>query len=397
MKITIISNYFYPEIGAASKRITDMAMGLKAAGNEIEVVCPLPNYPQGKIFEGYRGKFFRKEDYKGITVRRYWISPSVSKNPLLRVWSMFSFAFNLIFETWHFIKQKPHCIIIQNSPLFVSFMGIVVSKASRRSKIVLNISDLWPLSALELGAIKKGFFYSLLERVERFNYRHSDLIVGQSEEIIEHASAIVHKPSFLYRNLSFNKASGYVQTTERKPLRIVYAGLLGVAQGVLDIVQQVDFKKLGAEMHIYGNGNETAKIVEYINTHPKNGVFFHGSLPHKEMMETLPTFHASLVPLRTHIKGAVPSKIFEMASVGVPVLFSGGGEGEKIVKTMYLGLASPPDDMKALEDNIAKMVLFNDGEYAKLRQSCLDAASTHFDFQKQMERLCLELEKVVRR
>src|SRR5674476_240287 len=117
MKITIISNYFTPEIGAAPKRISDLALGLSESGHNIEVICPMPNYPQGKIFYGYRGSFFRKESWNNIIVRRYWISPSVSKNPILRAWSMFSFAVNLLFEIPHLIRRTPDFIIIQNSPL----------------------------------------------------------------------------------------------------------------------------------------------------------------------------------------------------------------------------------------------------------------------------------------
>ena len=201
MKIYFISNYFSPEIGAAPKRITEMALGLSKAGNEVEVVCPLPNYPFGKIFKEYRGKIFLKENYNGIAVRRYWISPSISKNALGRTWSMISFSLSILLEIWHLLKYKPDCIIIQNSPLFVSFTGIIISKLIHRSKVVLNISDLWPLSALELGIIKPGIMYKILQRIERFNYMApTSLLVRRMNSA--HALAIAPKPSFLYRNFA---------------------------------------------------------------------------------------------------------------------------------------------------------------------------------------------------
>jgi glycosyltransferase involved in cell wall biosynthesis len=309
MKIYFISNFFYPEIGAAPKRISEMALGLSRAGNQVEVVCPMPNYPYGKILKAYRGRFFFKENYKGIIVRRYWVSPSISRNAILRAWSMFSFASNLLFEIWHLRKNKPDCIIIQNYPIFVSFIGMIVSKMITRSKVVLNISDLWPLTALELGFIKQGLLYKLLQRIERFIYFNSNLIVGQTEGIIEYAIAIAPKASFLYRNLPVSGVgeSDYLEVPGQ--FTIIYAGLLGLAQGVFNIVKNINFKNYGVELHIYGNGNEATKIIEYISANPNNGIVYKGILPYEEIIKILPSYKAALVPLCFDIKVAAPSNI----------------------------------------------------------------------------------------
>ena len=159
MKVLIVSNYLYPETGAATA---------------------FPNYPTGKVFPGYTSGLFKKEKIKGFNVRRYRTYNSISKNPLKRVISMLSFGVMMFFDIKHLIKEKYDFIIVQNSPLLVSCFAILYAKIFTSSKIVLNVSDLWPLSALELGAIKKGQFYSLLEKIELFNYRSACLILGQS-------------------------------------------------------------------------------------------------------------------------------------------------------------------------------------------------------------------------
>ena len=71
MKVLVVSFYYEPELGAAPSRITNLAKGLKSFGVDVDVLTCLPNYPKGKIFDGYRGHFSMKETMDGINVFRY--------------------------------------------------------------------------------------------------------------------------------------------------------------------------------------------------------------------------------------------------------------------------------------------------------------------------------------
>ena len=281
MKVSIISIFFYPEKGAAPYRITMLAKMLKERGYDVEIITALPNYPTGKIFESYRGKFFMKEEYEGISIRRYWLYASNSNNPFLRVIGMFSFAFTIWFSLFHLIKRQSDFIIIQSPPLFVGFSSIWLSMFTK-SKRVLNISDVWPLTALELGVVKKGVFYTFSEWVERKMYKGAQAIIGQSNEILTHVSKHIKRPAFLYRNL--DQISPFIGnqmefSPSNHPPKIVYAGLLGLAQGVSLVINNIDFKKLGIEFHIYGNGVEQEIIEQYISDNPHCNIYYYGSYP----------------------------------------------------------------------------------------------------------------------
>ncbi len=99
MKILIVSSYYFPELGAAPSRITNMAEGLQKQGMEVDILTCLPNYPKGKIFDGYKGKFSLHEQHHGINIFRYWTYATVSKSPLLRILNMLCFSFLL----WSFV------------------------------------------------------------------------------------------------------------------------------------------------------------------------------------------------------------------------------------------------------------------------------------------------------
>ena len=157
MRVLIVSPSYLPEIGAAPSRITNMAEGLSGLGIKVDVLTCLPNYPKGRIFDGYRGAFSKTEDVNGITVFRYWTYASISKKPLVRLASMCAFATTL----WCFALKRKRIksydkVIIQTPPVLAAASAMLLFRCCYRKKVVLNVSDLWPLSAVELGHERGG-------------------------------------------------------------------------------------------------------------------------------------------------------------------------------------------------------------------------------------------------
>ncbi len=103
--ILIITSYFPPEIGAASNRIFHLAEGLQKLNFNVSVTTPLPNYPTGKIFDAYQGKFSQTSIENNITIHRLWIYATVSKNKFLRLIAMLSYSFSLIFMPSFSLRQ----------------------------------------------------------------------------------------------------------------------------------------------------------------------------------------------------------------------------------------------------------------------------------------------------
>jgi glycosyltransferase involved in cell wall biosynthesis len=385
-KVLIVSFYYTPEIGAAASRIGNMAEGLQRQGLSVDVLTCLPNYPRGRIFEGYRGCYSKKEVINGINIYRYWTYATVARTPLARLLGMAFF----ILAIWVFglkvrlIRKYDH-VVIQSPPLPVAYFATLLFRCLYRKHTVLNVSDLWPESAVELGAVKRGsLYYKVLYHMERFVYRHNTAYQGQSQEIVDHVNAMVpQKLHFLYRNLQPHSVATTTDSKPRQPLKLVYAGLFGVAQDILGMIQAIDFKACGAELHLYGGGNQVNAINDYLATHDC-AVVNHGYVSKEQINRELSLYHASIVPLAVRIKGAVPSKIFDLLPHGVPILFCGGGEGEQIVAGNHLGLTSKPGDYEALRNNICTIASLSDADYEQMRRNCLTAAENEFNFDSQM-------------
>jgi hypothetical protein len=188
-EILIISNYYPPEKGAAANRIEQLALKLKQNNYNVSVICPLGNYPKGELFPEYKGKFTVTENRDGIKIKRLWIYPSVSKNILLRLISVMSFSVGLF--VYLIFRKTPKKIIIQSPPLLLSFISICILSLKKK-KIVLNISDLWPLAAIELKALRPGSIsHKISLFFEKYIYKNATLILGQSQEIIDHVHVIL--------------------------------------------------------------------------------------------------------------------------------------------------------------------------------------------------------------
>tara|TARA_B100001769_G_C22112478_1_gene602323 strand:- start:5469 stop:6659 length:1191 start_codon:yes stop_codon:yes gene_type:complete len=390
MKILIISNYYPPEIGAASNRIYCMAESLHKKNHLVTIISPLPNYPKGKIFKEYSNKFFIKESLSGINNYRFWIYATISKSPIARAISMISFSLTLWLSIFKIKNLKKYDkVIIQNSPLFVSFSSIILFKKIYNLETILNVSDLWPKTAQDLGQLKKGILLHILEMIEKFNYSNSDKIIGQSKEILKHISSFINRPSFHYRNLQKNNSKFFSKQKIKKKEKftLIYAGLLGVAQGIYELIKNIDLSELDIELHIYGEGNEKSIIESYCTKNPKNNIKYCGILTKKDILKILPSYHLSIVPLKHNIIGAFPSKIYELTSCNVPIIYLGKGEAKDFIIKNKLGFCLNPSDYKGLNKLISEIVLIDKIDYISMTENCTKTTLNYLDFDKQIEEL----------
>lgn len=384
-EILLITNYFPPEKGAAPNRMHSLATELGKQGYKVWVACPLPNYPTGKVFKNYRNKFMVTEEESFGKVFRLWVWPSNSANKIIRLISMVSFSLSLVF--FFLFKRLPKKIFIQYSPIFVGYTGVFLSKLFSK-RIVLNVSDLWPLAGKEMGILNDGFYYSQLLKIEKYCYKHSHLIVGQSEEILEHISKFEAPDSlFLYRNIPNFEPKFPKDESIKGEIKIVYAGLLGVAQGIYQICKKINFSE-NVTFHIYGSGPEASKIEALKKEH----VYFHGEVERAVLHEVLQEYHLAFIPLTNRIYGSVPSKIFEYSRLGLPILYMAGGEGETLVRENQLGWTVPVNDFKKLQQFTDALTpeMFQHYPKSAIQNKAMDV----FNFDKQFAQFVKVLDAV---
>jgi len=402
MRIAILSQYYPPELGAPQRRLSFLARLLARRGHNVWVLTAMPNYPSGRIFPGYGG-WLRRERVDGVTILRSFIYPSNSLSFLPRMTSYLSFvASSAVNGLW--ALPGLDVLIVESPPLFLAVSGFALSRA-KRARLVFNVSDLWPASALELGVIRRGLFYRLASALERFAYKNANLVSGQSRGIVEDIQA--RHPQA--RVCLFSNA---VDTAEFSPDRwseslrgvyagpdemlVTYAGLHGLAQGlhqVLDSAADLG-RAAGIRFLLVGDGPEKAQLMARAQAEGLSHVTFRPAIAAAEVPVLLASSDVILVPLRTALTGAVPSKLYEAMACGRPVVVSADGDAKRIVTDAGCGITVHPGDSKGLSDAI-RALKANPALRHEMGLRGRKAAQTFFDRERVTERFIDALEELV--
>ena len=188
-----------------------------------------------------------------------------------------------------------------------------------------------------------------------------DSVLGQSQEILSHINGLeVDKPSFLYRNIPQFNVPMVTEKKIKSEITLVYAGLLGVAQGLNEICARIKLPP-HVTLHIYGAGPEAIAIRSVTN----DQIRYHGEIDRESLHKELQQYDIAFIPLINRIYGSVPSKIFEFSMLGLPLLYFAGGEGEDIVKKNNLGWSVSVSGIDELQQFLNSLTIDKLKEFPK--------------------------------
>jgi colanic acid biosynthesis glycosyl transferase WcaI len=387
VKITILTQYYPPEIGAPQNRLSHLASHLASAGHELTVLTAMPNYPSGKIHKGYGG-VLRSERQGRVRVIRSLICPSRSAALLPRLLSYFSFvASSAVFGS--FLLKQSDFLLVESPPLFLGITAVWLSRL-KRAKLIFNVSDLWPESAVRVGVIRQdSFAHRLGKRLEAFCYRYAWLVTGQSRTILQDIQTrFPGRTTFLWSNGADTQAFQPQRGTEESRARltsngefvVLYAGLHGLAQGleqVLDAASELQ-REGGFRFVLVGDGPLKQKLRRRVTDTGIRNVTFLETVPSAEMPALLAAADLAVVPLGMHIPGAIPSKLYEAMASGRPVVLIASGEAAEFLLRLRAGLVVAPGQIASLVRGIRE--LRSNPELAlTLSRNARQAAVEHFD------------------
>ncbi len=405
MKILILTQYFPPEMGAPQARLSELGERLIDLGWEVEALTALPNYPAGRVFPGYARRRPAVESVGRIRTVRVPLLPS-QKGFVKRLACYFSFAAS---AAWYGprLAARPDVLFVESPPLFIGFAARWLAWRWR-CPYVLNVSDLWPGSAIEMGVVKPGLATRLAERLELSLYRHAAGVTGQSEEIVESVAArspgtpaeVITNgvdPARFGPSIPGEADAGARALIGPEPGPVfLYAGLLGLAQGldqILDVAAALP-PDIPGRCVLVGEGPVREALQARIDREKIGRVRLVPAQPRERIPALLAAADVAVATLGLRLQGAVPSKIYEAMASARPLLLIAEGEAARRVERAECGLTVRPGDLEGARQ--AWVRLATDPELrARLGAAGRRAAETTYDRTRIAERLDRFLRKIL--
>jgi glycosyltransferase involved in cell wall biosynthesis len=367
MNFLVLTLYFPPEIGAAPTRLDAMTRELAKLGHNVEVVTGMPNYPQGKIFPGFRGSFYRREVRDGVVLHRVWLYPTVGRG-LGRLLNYISFS---LFSLYGLLRaKKPDFLFVESPPLTLSIPAGIYSFL-RNVPPILNVADLWPDTLVEMGLLPRGIMLDLLFHLERWAYGKAAFINTVTSGMYD----VLRKDKAIPTSKLLFLPNG-VDTERHRPQEpdealksnlglagkkvILYSGTLGRAHALENVLQAANLLKDEKDIHFFflGDGSERPALEEMKRRLQLDNVTFHNLVSIEKLAPFQSMADCGLVSIRNIpiFEGARPSKMFPLLAAGKPLLFCGHGEGANLVREAKAGIVVPSGEPQALARAIAELL-----------------------------------------
>ena len=389
MRILFLTENFPPETNAAATRVSERALYWIKAGHQVTVLTSAPNFPGGKLFDGWSNSWRRVSDLGGIRVVRVktYIAPNEGfAKRILDFLSFMASAFVAgLFET------RPD-VVVSTSPQFFAAVGGWALAAARRVPFVFELGDLWPRSITAVGAMKDSPVIGAIEALELFLYRRSAAVVALTRAF---------KADLIARRIPAEKIAVVINGVDlpryaprprdealeaewglQGKFVVGYVGTHGMAHGLINVLDAAGRLKETAphiRFLLVGNGAERQMLMDEARRRDLSNVVFGPPQPKERMPAVWSLCDVALIHLKDSPAFAevIPSKMFEAMGMGLPLLLvAPRGEASHIVEADGAGLfvpAADPDGLAAAARRLAD----DHREREALAAASLAAAASH--------------------
>lgn len=369
MRILLLTDNYPPESSPPALRCSMHAKRWVERGCHVNIVTSFPNFPEGKVFGGYRQSLFKRETLDTVDVLRVPTLIFANSGTLLRIADFLSYMVTSSIASL-FVK-RPDVVVATSPQFFTAVAGWFVSRVYRRP-FVFEIRDLWPDSIVAVGAMKEGLAIRLVRRLEQYLYRKADLIITVTSAFrdiliargIDGRKIAVVTNGIDTAQLTPGPASAELRRKlglEGKSV-VSYIGTVGMAHGlqlILDAAEAVRERLPEIQFVIVGSGAELQELREQADRRGLANVTFVGRVAHAEVLEYWRLSDVTLVLLKDTplFRTVIPSKVFEAMATGTPIITNVHGELQTILEPLDAAEIIPPDDLTALVAAIERLLL----------------------------------------
>lgn len=385
MKLLFLTDNFYPEVNAPATRTIEHCREWVRNGIDVTVVTCNPNFPQGKIYAGYRNRPYRVEYIDGIRVVRVWSYITANEGFLKRTLDYISFSITGFLAG---LFQRADLIVATSPQFFTALAGRTLS-FWKRTPWIMEVRDLWPESIKTVGAMKDNAAIRYFEWQEKRCYRSARHIVVVTDSFREKLIgrgvpadkiSIVKNGANLTLYHPLPKDRQLQESLRLGDKKVVgYIGTFGMAHK-LDFILQCAKETSDGSIHylLIGEGAEKGKLLKMKEELHLTNVTILGAVPKEQVPRYISLLDVALINLRKSdlFKSVIPSKMFENAAMNVPILMGVDGEARQIVESYHAGLCFEPECKDDFFDKLHRLT--GDPQcYTKCVEGCRTLAAAY--------------------
>lgn len=363
MKILIVTQYYFPE----SFKSNDLSFELQKRGHEVTVLTGLPNYPEGKMYDGYGVFKNRKQEINGVKVIRSLLLLRGKGGGIRLFLNYFSFAFFASIKAFFLnFGNKYDAVIVHEPSPITQFYPALLLKKLQNAPVYFWVMDLWPESLEIAGGVKNKFILNFFKKMVITFYKNSEKILITSKGF---KNSIVEKGDFENKLEYFpNWAEDSISEGDQNfpvpdlpvGFKVMFAGNVGEAQDMESIMNAALALKDHSEIKfiIVGDGRKMPFVQDFIEKNNlQKTVFTVGRFPVEAMASFFAKADVMLVSLKDDkiFNLTVPAKVQAYMSASKPIVAMLNGEGAEIIEEAKCGLAAPAGDSNKLAETILKM------------------------------------------
>ena len=350
MRVVFLTHYYPPERGAPQTRIAELAGRLAARGLDVTVHTGFPRYPTGTIEAPYRNRPLRRERLDGVPVVRSAVFATPNSSSARRLLDHAAFSASAL--ALAAATGPADVVVAESPPLFLAGAAVAYARA-KRAPLVLHVSDLWPASVVALGAVRDPRAVRLGERLERWAYANAAAIAAPTAGIaavLEAEPAAAGRVARLGPAVDLARFPADPPRDGAGPLEVVYAGTVGLAQGLGTLVEAAAIAGSDAVRVTIAGAGADWELIRERAARGAGAVRVLGSLPAAEVPALYARADAGTVLLRDLplFEGALPTKLLEAMAAGRAVVLAGRGEAAELLRRTGAGVVVEPERPDAL-------------------------------------------------
>jgi putative colanic acid biosynthesis glycosyltransferase WcaI len=361
MKVAVLTQYFDPE---PSTRITDMTRHLAESGVEVEVLTSLPNLPHGRLYEGYKYSFCRRERRFGVSVFRAFVWPYRGRQLIKRIIHFLIFAVSASICSVRLFRFD--VLYVFHPPLTIAIPAIALKWLHRRP-MIYDVADIWPEAGVAAGAISKGLLYRSMEAFAGFVYKQADVVCVIAPEFRDMLllQGVPEKKLAVIPNWADEKVCRPVPKGDYKIHRglppdskiVTYLGNFGSTHGVEVILHAARLLQSAKDVFwvFAGSGAEYSRIAGLSGELGLTNTKFLGYIETSEEYNLLiANSDLMLVHLRRGPADALslPSRILSYMACGRPILAAAVGAPVNLISRAACGFCCEPENSEVLAETV---------------------------------------------